>query len=152
MNYGEKALEYRKKGYNCAQSVLCALAERVGLDVEDARNMSAGFGGGLRAGEACGTYCGAVLAISRAVCKGEEDGKPEAPLAEVIAQFAQEFKEKFEVIRCSDLMEANGGVKETCQQYIAWCADRAAEYIAEHENDEPYDSGKAQEEQEEKAE
>ena len=60
MTYGEKAAEL-KNTLNCAQSVVVALDELTGLDEATARAASAGFGGGLRCGEACGAFAGAVL-------------------------------------------------------------------------------------------
>ena len=109
MNYGEKALEFRDSGCNCAQSVLCALAERVGLDIETAKRLSAGLGGGLRAGEACGAYAGAVLAMGMALARGEKAGEPDAPLAGYVSELGKGFREAFEVIRCTDLMERTAG-------------------------------------------
>ena len=133
MNYGEKALEFRDSGCNCAQSVLCALAERVGLDIETAKRLSAGLGGGLRAGEACGAYAGAVLAMGMDLARGEKAGEPDAPLAGYVSELGKGFREAFEVIRCTDLMEKNGGDKSVCRQYMAWCADHAAGLIEKYE-------------------
>lgn len=51
-------------GYNCAQSVVMAYADAIGLDKEFAAKIAASFGGGMgRMREVCGTVSGmAILA------------------------------------------------------------------------------------------
>ena len=41
------AYQYRKEGYNCAQSVAAAFADQVGLDPTQMMAMASGFGGGV---------------------------------------------------------------------------------------------------------
>ena len=36
MNRAERAAEYHKKGYNCAQAIVCAFCDKAGLDEETA--------------------------------------------------------------------------------------------------------------------
>ena len=51
-------------GYNCAQSVFCAFAEDLGLELDAAARLSSSFGGGLgRLRELCGALSGAELAL-----------------------------------------------------------------------------------------
>lgn len=65
MTKGDLAREYFLNGYNCAQSVACAFADRTGLPVETAARMASGFGGGVgRLREVCGCVCGMVLVYS----------------------------------------------------------------------------------------
>lgn len=131
MTYGEKAAEL-KNTLNCAQSVVVALDELTGLDEATARAASAGFGGGLRCGEACGAYAGAVLSIGLTIGR-DGLGKPGQPTAVACKQLADEFKEKFGAIRCEDLLAAVDGDHSICNGLCAWCADRAAEMIKEAE-------------------
>ncbi len=35
MNRAERAAEYHKKGYNCAQAIVCAFCDKAGLDEEN---------------------------------------------------------------------------------------------------------------------
>ena len=51
MDVKKLATEYHEKGFNCAQSVLCACGAYTGLDEKTALAVSGGFGGGLRCGE-----------------------------------------------------------------------------------------------------
>ena len=57
----ERARLNFEQGYNCAQSVLCAFADELGLTKEEAAKLASSFGGGLgRQRE----LCGAVVAMS----------------------------------------------------------------------------------------
>ena len=47
MNRAERAAEYHKKGYNCAQAIVCAFCDKVGLDEETAFKVSEGLGLGV---------------------------------------------------------------------------------------------------------
>ena len=127
MTYGEKAKEL-KDTLNCAQSVVVALDELTGLDEKTSKALSTGMGGGLRCGEACGAYCGAVLAIGMTV-GADGMGKPGGAVAEALAKFSADFKDKFGAIRCEDLLNAAGGDHSVCNGFCAWCADEAAKVI-----------------------
>ena len=59
-NRAEYALTLRKKGYNCAQSVVCAYSELFGVDEKTAFKISEGFGGGMGGMQ---ETCGAVTAM-----------------------------------------------------------------------------------------
>ena len=47
MNRAERAAEYHKKGYNCAQAIVCAFCDKAGLDEETAFKVSEGLGLGV---------------------------------------------------------------------------------------------------------
>ena len=66
MDIGQRALDYHKNGYNCAQSVFAACCEYTGMDEKTALAISAGFGGGARSGELCGAVTGAIIAARQA--------------------------------------------------------------------------------------
>jgi len=64
MNKPEIASEYMKKGYNCAQSIIKAYANDVGIKAEEAVRMASALGGGVgRNGHICGAVSGAALII-----------------------------------------------------------------------------------------
>ena len=42
--YSKKAGELFRQGYNCAQSVFCAFAEDIGMDIDTALKLSSSFG------------------------------------------------------------------------------------------------------------
>lgn len=56
------AQDFHDQGYNCAQAVVCAYCDLVGLDKETAYKMSEGFGFGMGCMEMCGALSGAVHA------------------------------------------------------------------------------------------
>ena len=60
MNRAERAAEYHKKGYNCAQAIVCAFCDKAGLDEETAFKVSEGLGLGVS--DTYGT-CGAVTGM-----------------------------------------------------------------------------------------
>ena len=53
------------EGCNCSQAVFCAFSDLVGLDIDFAKKLSSGFGGGIgRLRETCGAVSGMVMAAS----------------------------------------------------------------------------------------
>ncbi|MBO5888780.1 MAG: C-GCAxxG-C-C family protein, partial [Clostridia bacterium] len=55
MTKKELGISYFKQGYNCAQAVILAFADEIGLDKESAVKFISGFGGGFgRMREVCG--------------------------------------------------------------------------------------------------
>ena len=62
MNRGEKAVEKFNNGYNCAQSVVMAFCDELGMSEEECAIMSEGFGGGMgRTRSVCGAVSGMVM-------------------------------------------------------------------------------------------
>ncbi len=62
MNKGELAVEFKRKGNNCAQAVICAFQQETGLTEEMSRQLGAGFGSGMGCMEGtCGALCGAQI-------------------------------------------------------------------------------------------
>lgn len=57
----EKALELRRKGYNCAQSVIMAFPDITGLDNATAARLTSALGAGVGS---TGEICGAALGMS----------------------------------------------------------------------------------------
>ena len=63
-------------GMNCAQAVLCAFADRCGLDRETALKLASGFGGGIaRQREVCGAITGMCMAADLIRGPGEASDK-----------------------------------------------------------------------------
>ncbi len=56
----EKAVEKHQKGYNCAQAVLCAFSDKIGMEEDDLFRLSEAFGGGMGGTQG---VCGAVSAM-----------------------------------------------------------------------------------------
>ena len=47
MNHAEKARDLFREGYNCAQSVVGAFHEEMGLSLSEATRLASSFGGGM---------------------------------------------------------------------------------------------------------
>ena len=66
MTHLEKAQELRARTdvhFNCCQSVLVAFAEDMGLTEQQAFDLGANFGSGMRCGSVCGTLTGALMVL-----------------------------------------------------------------------------------------
>ena len=58
----DRASRFFRKGYNCAQSVFAAHAEKLGLDLDTALKISAPLGGGVgRMREICGAFSACAM-------------------------------------------------------------------------------------------
>ena len=65
MNKTEDALATFNNGFNCAQAVLSAFAQELGLNRETALKIASGLGAGLGyQGKTCGAILGAYMVIS----------------------------------------------------------------------------------------
>lgn len=63
-------------GYNCAQSVLYAFCDELGLETDTALKMACGFGAGMgRKQEVCGAVTGGILALSLKHGRGENQDR-----------------------------------------------------------------------------
>lgn len=64
MDKKDLAVQFKHSGFNCAQAVIAAYAEELGLDLETARALGAGFGAGMGTmGATCGALCGAQTVL-----------------------------------------------------------------------------------------
>jgi C_GCAxxG_C_C family probable redox protein len=110
MERAEKALLNHKKGYNCAQSVVCAYCDVFGIDEETAFRMSEGYGLGMGDMEACG----AVTAMAMVTGMKESDGNISSPATKKVCykkikKMIEEFKEKNGTINCRELKGVDTG-------------------------------------------
>jgi len=116
MNPSDKAVDYFKQGYNCAQAVALAFCEETGLSREQAARLASAFGGGMgRMREVCGALSGAflVLGMLRGYERAEQTAE-KAALYEEVRALATRFKESNGSILCRDLIPdaAAGGAPE----------------------------------------
>jgi C_GCAxxG_C_C family probable redox protein len=72
----EKAKEKFLSGYNCAQSVVYALHDRLGIDEDTALKLACGFGGGMgRTEEVCGAVTGGILSLGLKHGRGARESR-----------------------------------------------------------------------------
>ena len=149
-NHAETAEQLFKKGYNCAQSVLCAFSDVTGYDHDTSARMASSFGGGMgRLRQTCGAVSAAALVLG--ILKGYDDPADyEAKKRHyaLVRDFAERFKEKNASINCGELLKQaslnarSGGDpdrrseeyyrKRPCAEIIGDAAEILEQYIQEH--------------------
>ena len=108
----EKAVnKFVKGGYNCCQSVICAVCESYGVKEEDAFRMTEGFGSGMGGlGDTCGAVTGMFLALSLANSAGDME-QPKITKMDTYRKFraaAGEFQKLHESLYCRKLLKDKG--------------------------------------------
>lgn len=117
----KRALENHKKGYNCAQSVLCAYSDLLGVDEKTLFAASEGFGGGM--GGMLGT-CGAVTGMYMLAglynsCKDLQACSSKPATNKMVRELAKEFEEKNQSLICRELKGVDSGkVLRSCDGCI----------------------------------
>ena len=111
--YEEKAYTYFKEGYNCAQSVFAAFADKMGMSEKEALKFSSAFGGGMgRLREVCGAVSGMFMVLG--VLYGYDDAKNDEAkklLYSRVQKLAEEFKGEYKTIICRELLGVEGAEK-----------------------------------------
>jgi len=97
----ESAIRYRKSGANCAQSLLAAFADVMGITEAQAMAMGAGLGGGVRSGNICGAVNAPVMVLG---CAFPEMAQDKARAAAVTKEFQRRFTERFRHLNCRELL------------------------------------------------
>lgn len=108
--YSEKAANNFREGYNCAQSVLLAFANQVGLKEDEALKLASSFGGGMgRLREVCGAV--SAMFMIAGILKGYTEPNNDVVKADhykLIQDLAAEFKLKHGTIICRELLGLDG--------------------------------------------
>ena len=102
---------FKENGYNCAQSVVGAFAERLPIDFETAMRLTSSFGGGMgRLREVCGAVSGMFVVAGLLV--GPADTSPDAKKKHyaLIQHLAAKFREKEGAIRCAELLHLDHSI------------------------------------------
>lgn len=135
MTKKELALEYHKKGYNCAQAVACVFCEDFGIAEEEMFRIAEGFGFGMGMMEVCGALSGLFMVIGLQNSVGDlEKGKStKADTYKKVKACAAEFKEKNRSILCREL-KGIGSDRPlcSCDQCIMDAVELAEEYLKEN--------------------
>lgn len=115
----EQAKDRFSKGFNCSQVVFSAFASELGLDEDKALSIASGFGGGLGKAEVCGVVTGAIMAIGLKVGHCDiEDMEKKEQVKEMTALFMERFDERFEYIRCKELLGFDKTKPEELEQIL----------------------------------
>lgn len=145
--YGDKARALFHEGYNCAQAVVGAFCDDMGLDVKTAVRIASPFGGGMgRLREVCGSFSGIVFVLG--YFYGYDDPKAfdeKKELYDRVQELARRFKREQGSIVCRELLgldekhsaatpekrTAQYYQKRPCSELTAFAADILAEYMEE---------------------
>ena len=119
MNHAEKARDLFREGYNCAQSVVGAFHEEMGLSLSEATRLASSFGGGMGGlRETCGAVTGMFLVAGMLMGyddPADYDGK-KAHYAR-IRQLAEQFRQKHSCeasVSCRSLNFASSPCSSCC--------------------------------------
>lgn len=108
------AMEGRKNGYNCAQSVVAAFPDVLSLPLDVALRLTCGFGagfGGLQ--KMCGVVSAMTL-LEGIKCENGVMGK--AGVYKVVRDLSNEFKDACGSLDCADLKSPESGM--SCNEVI----------------------------------
>ena len=128
----QRARELFQSEYNCAESVLMALAEGQGIESEWIPRLATGFGGGIaRTGQMCGALSGAIIGMGLVLGRDEPDVKPDEFYA-AIQKLLGDFEAIHGTIQCHaliqlDLTTAEGRTSYRARGTTARCLDYVEE-------------------------
>ncbi len=104
MTRAEKAKEYFKQGYNCAQSVMLAFADRLGLPEERVAALAKPMGAGLgRLREMCGAVSGGAMCLGLIYSDVER-----REMYTLVQDFAKRFQAENGSYNCGELLTGAG--------------------------------------------
>ena len=142
MKKSEVAVKLFTDGYNCAQAVLGAFAEDVGITDSQAFKISAPFGGGVgRQREICGACSGMLMAFGLLFgYDNAETGEKKKELYEQTRALCDRFAEYNGSIICRDILktkEVGGNPEPRTEKYYkerpcVRCVRTATEILEEY--------------------
>lgn len=99
-----KTLSYFRSGYNCAESVLLAIAkDALEIDNDLIPKIATGFGGGIsRQGYVCGAVSGAVIGFGLKYGRNSPE-EFRAKTYNRVVEFYKQFQKRFGSIVCKEL-------------------------------------------------
>ncbi|MEG0156473.1 MAG: C-GCAxxG-C-C family protein [Anaerovoracaceae bacterium] len=130
-NRVETALENHKKGYNCAQAVACAFADKINMDEKELFRITEAMGFGMGT---MGT-CGAVSAMAVVIGLLNSDGNLEQPGTKrssykMMKEMTKAFEEKNQSVICREIKGVDSGnVLRSCDGCVCDAAEILAAYL-----------------------
>jgi len=106
------------QGYNCAQSILYAFSDGLGIDKNTALQIATGFGAGMgRKQEVCGAVTGGIMVIGLKYGRGENDERRVMDEAYVrVRALMDRFSQKHGTFICRELVEGCGLTTDEVQK------------------------------------
>lgn len=146
MEHKALAEEFFRAGYNCAQAVVVAFHDTLGISERQAARLSSSFGGGMgRMRETCGAVSGMLLVAGLLYgydVPGDDESKKRH--YQLVQALAGKFREKEHSIICRELLhnppsDPNPTPRtqefyktRPCARLVAQAADILDEYIRTH--------------------
>lgn len=130
-----RAAAYHAQRFNCAQSVLCALAPELGIDPDTAFRLSEGFGAGMGGmTETCGAISGAVMALSQVESAGMDDPTSKGRTYKLAKELCRRFGEKNGSTVCGTLkgVGSDAGPLRSCPGCIDDAVDLVVDILADN--------------------
>lgn len=128
----EKALELHKKGYNCAQAVVCSFCDSFGVDENTMFKIAEGFGFGMGMMDMCGAVTGMFMVIGLENSSGGTEGEKltKADTYKKTKEYAQKFKDKNSTYYCRELKGRDSGIPlVSCDRCIMDAVILTEEYL-----------------------
>lgn len=138
MNKAEKctlARDYHNRGLNCAQSILAAFHQEMGLTESQCLALAAGLGGGMRCGSICGAISGGILVLGMLFPTDKKT------VTRMTQEYIHRFRERFIDQDCIDLLKRKDlsgteqvqelGVGDHCGILIVSAVELLCDYIDE---------------------
>ena len=146
MEREHQAIEYFMQGYNCAQAVLLAFSDVVGIDEKTCAKLSSSFGGGMgRMREVCGAVSGMLMVAGLLYgYEGPEEGEIKKAHYSRVQYLAGKFREEVGSIICREILKNPSSdpnpsprtaayyAQRPCARMVAIAAKIMEAYIAEH--------------------
>lgn len=108
--YIEKAFELHNKGYNCAQAVLCAFADKTNVDEVTLYRFAEGLGAGMgNRKNTCGALSGATALCGLVSSSGDVNNSTKTETYKTAAKIVDEFEKCCGAFVCSDIKGSNTG-------------------------------------------
>ncbi len=128
----QKAAEYHKNGYNCAQAVACSFCEDFGVDEEMMFRLAEGFGFGMGMREVCGALSGMfmIIGLENSIGNPQKGAITKADTYKSVKEYAKKFQEKNGSMYCRDLKAKTDGKQAvSCEQCIVDAVALTEEYL-----------------------
>jgi C_GCAxxG_C_C family probable redox protein len=131
----QHARELFQAEYNCAESVLMAIAQSQGIDTEWIPRLATGFGGGIaRTGQVCGALNGAIIGMGLVLGRDNPSVKADEFYA-VIQKLLADFEAAHGTIHCRALTQLDFMTPEGRADYRrSGTAAQCLEYVTEAAN------------------
>jgi C_GCAxxG_C_C family probable redox protein len=138
MTRSDEARASYLSGFTCSSAVFSAFSEELGLEMELAKKIGCGFGGGIsKTGNICGAVSGAIMVVGLKygkTMKGD-DAATEKTRAQV-REFMQEFTRRHGSVNCTELLGYNLGNPEEYARaresklFVTKCPELVGEAVA----------------------